>query len=249
MKIFLTSSPGGSACVNGIWEPASFDRNNGFLERFKKACMGVTSCLIISSDPRHTAMNDEMRDFYAKAFQQSHMNVTQVDMCDNRNAQLMIRRLHDYGVLILSGGHVPTENAFFQKLCLRDRIRDYQGVVVGISAGTMNSAEVVYAAPEEPGEAIDPHYQKYIQGLGLTGINVLPHFQKIWDIRLDGLHMVNDICVPDSKVRPIYALPDGSYFYKENGKTTLYGEAWMFQNGICTKLCENGAFLEVKDEF
>lgn len=249
MKLFLTSSPGGSACVNGTWGPAPFDRSNGFLDRFQKACMGAVSCLVISSDPDNTALNDEMRKFYSEAFWHSHMGVTGVDICDHRNDQSIISRLHDYGVLILSGGHVPTENAFFQKLRLRERIKDYRGVVVGISAGTMNCAEVVYAAPEEPGEAVDPEYQKYIRGLGLTGINVLPHFQKIWDIRLDGLHMVNDICVPDSKVRPIYALPDGSYFYKENGRTTLYGEAWRFHKGRCTKLCKYGASLEVEDGF
>ena len=249
MKLFLTSSPGGSACVNGIWGPASFDKSNGFLDRFKKACMGAKSCLIISSDPDHMAMNDEMRNFYAEAFRHSHMNVTKVDICDHRNEQSVICRLHDYDVLILSGGHVPTENAFFHRLRLRERIQHYRGAVVGISAGTMNCAEVVYAAPEEPGEAIDPEYQKYIQGLGLTNINILPHFQKIWDTKLDGLHMVNDICVPDSRVRPIYALPDGSYFYKENGKTTLYGEAWMFHKGRCTKLCKYGASVEVDDVY
>ena len=249
MKIFLTSSPGGRACVEGIWRPAPFDKSTGFLDLFKKACIGAVSCLIISSDPDHTAMNDEMQRFYSEAFHHSQINVKKVEICDHRNAQSVIRRLHEYDVLILSGGHVPTEHAFFQELCLQERIQNYHGVVVGISAGSMNSAKIVYAAPEEPGEAIDPHYQKYIPGLGLTGINILPHFQKIWDIRLDGLHMVNDICIPDSKIRPIYALPDGSYFYKENGKTTLYGEAWRFHKGRCTKLCKYGASLEVDDEF
>lgn len=248
MKLFLTSSPGGSACVQGTWGPAPFSRSNGFLKRFREACQGAEACLLISSDPDHIGMNDEMRDFYAEAFVRSHMSVKRVDVCDRRNAKSAMERLHEYGVLILSGGHVPTEHAFFEELHLRERIQDYKGVVVGISAGTMNCAKTVYAAPEEPGEAIDPNYQKYVPGLGLTNINVLPHFQQIWDIRLDGLHMVNDICVPDSKVRPIYALPDGSYFYKADGKTTLYGEAWLFDRGNCLKICKYGASLEVEDD-
>lgn len=40
-------------------------------------------------------------------------------------------------------------------------LKDYQGVILGISAGSMNSADVVYAQPEEEGEGIDPEYEKY----------------------------------------------------------------------------------------
>jgi len=31
----------------------------------------------------------------------------------------------------------------------------------------MNCADTVYAQPEEPGEAVDPDYQRFIPGLGL----------------------------------------------------------------------------------
>lgn len=30
----------------------------------------------------------------------------------------------------------------------------------------MNCADTVYAQPEEPGEAVDPDYQRFIPGLG-----------------------------------------------------------------------------------
>ena len=248
MRLFLTSSPGGSACVQGTWRPAPFSKSNGFLDRFREACEGVAACLLISSDPDHTAMNDEMRSFYEEAFAHSRMSVRRVDVCDRRNAHKSMERLDEYGVLILAGGHVPTEHAFFRKLHLREYLMEYEGVVVGISAGSMNCADVVYAAPEEPGEAIDPEYERYIPGLGLTRINILPHFQQIWNVELDGLRLVQDICVPDSRVRPIYAIPDGSYFYKEGGKTTLYGEAWLFWDGNCRKVCKYGQSLEVDDE-
>lgn len=248
MKLFVTSSPGGSACVNGTWGPAPFDRANGFLDRFKEACKGAKECLLISSDPNHTEMNDAMRDFYGEAFAHSHMGISKVDVCDRRNAFACMEHLHDYDILILAGGHVPTQMAFFEQIRLRDHIQSYQGVVVGISAGSMNCARTVYAAPEEPGEAIDPDYQRYIPGLGLTSISILPHFQEIRHFSLDGLRMVQDICVPDSKVRPFYAIPDGTYFYRENGKTTLYGEAWYFDKGNCLKICRYGKSVEVDDE-
>ena len=79
-------------------------------------------------------------------------------------------------LIILAGGHVPTQNAFFQDIGLRKLIKDYQGVVLGISAGTMNAADRVYIQPEEPGETV-PEFQRFGEGLGITRINVLPHYQ------------------------------------------------------------------------
>ena len=247
MKLFLTSSPGGSAYVDGTWEAAPFDSSNGFLRCLRRACPEETACLIISSDPENTAMNDEMKGFLAEAFRNSGIQVRQVDVCDKRNPELA-DKLCCYGIIILSGGHVPTENAYFRQIGLRERIRRYAGVVIGISAGTMNCAEIVYAQPEEPGEAVNPYYQKYMQGLGLTNINVLPHFQRVRGERLDGLRILEDISLPDSRVRPFYGLPDGSWLYRENGRTTLHGEAWLLEDGTCIKICETEEDREIEDE-
>lgn len=247
MKLFLTSSPGGSACVDGHWVPAPFDSANGFLKTFRRACRGETDCLILSSDPENTRMGDEMQSFFREAFAAGGMSVSRVDVCDRRNVEAA-DRLCCYGVLILAGGHVPTQNAFFREIGLREKIRRYAGVVMGISAGTMNSAELVYSQPEEPGEAVDPYYVRYMQGLGLTHVNVLPHFQNVKGMRLDGLRVLEDISLPDSRVRPFYGLPDGSWLYRENGRTTLHGEAWLLEAGTCIKICENGDFRVIEDE-
>lgn len=247
MKLFMTSSPGGSVCVDGRWETASFDCANGFLKEFRRACRGESDCLILSSDPENTEMGDEMRAFFRDVFEKSGMSVTRVDVCDRRDPKAA-ERLCCYGLLILAGGHVPTQNAFFRQIGLREKLHRYAGVVLGISAGTMNCAEVVYAQPEEPGEAVDPHYARYMQGLGLTHVNVLPHFQNVRGSRLDGLRVMEDISLPDSRVRPFYGLPDGSWLYREQGHTRLYGEAWLLEAGTCIKICENGESRVVEDE-
>lgn len=248
MKLFLTSSPGGSVCVDGKWEAAPFDGSNGFLEHLRKVCPSETECLILSSDPENVRMNDEMKDFLTEAFAESGILVKKMDICDKRTMEEPLKRLDQYGILILAGGHVPTQNAFFHRIRLPERIRRYDGIVIGISAGTMNCAGTVYAQPEEPGEAVDPDYERYIPGLGLTNISVLPHFQHAWDGELDGLRTMEDLSLPDSRIRPFYGLPDGSWLYRENGHTMLYGEAWLLKDGTCTKVCENGEAVEVPDE-
>lgn len=77
---------------------------------------------------------------------------------------------------------------------------------------------------------------------------MLPHFQNVEGRSLDGLRVMEDISLPDSRVRPFFGLPDGSWLYREHGHTMLYGEAWLLDAGSCVKICENGQSLEVKDE-
>ena len=133
---------------------------------------------------------------------------------------------------------MPTQNAFFQKIGLREKMQGFDGIVMGISAGTMNSADVVYAQPEECGEAVDPNYVKFLQGLGLTKTNILPHYQMVKDNYLDGMRLFEDITYGDSYGQKFLVLPDGSYLFGEDGKETVYGEAYVITDGKIEKICE-----------
>ena len=148
-------------------------------------------------------------------------------------------------MVILGGGHVPTQNRFFRKTGLREILRDYQGIVIGISAGSMNSADTVYSQPEMEGEALDPNYEKFLPGLGLTETNLLPHYQDCKDDVLDGLRVFEDITYPDSMGRTFYAIPDGSYLFIKDGREELRGEAYMIRDGVLTQISENGGSVEL----
>lgn len=106
------------------------------------------------------------------------------------------------------------------------------------SAGTMNSAEVVYAQPELEGESIDKEYERFLSGLGITKLMILPHYQDLKDDILDGKRLFEDITYPDSHGREFYALEDGSYFVVENKTTTLFGAAYLIKDGNIKQICE-----------
>ena len=109
----------------------------------------------------------------------------------------------------------------------------------------MNCADTVYAGPELEGEAIDPLYERWITGLGLTDINIFPHFQSLKDDYLDGLRLIEDITYADSIGHEIIALNDGSYIMLEDGKTTLYGEAYKILDGKQWQICKDGESLSL----
>ena len=98
-------------------------------------------------------------------------------------------------------------------------------MILGISAGSMNAASIVYAQPEMDGESIDPTYERYLPGLGLTDVQILPHYQQIRDWLLDGRRLFEDITYADSIGHCFYALVDGSYLYRDDDGQRLIGEA------------------------
>ena len=236
MIVFLTSSPTGPLDRSRIVE--GFDTKNRLIDNLKQRWKENARCLLISAAPAQAEFADGMRDHMAHAMAVSGLSCGGFDVWDDRTEDFSQAALNGYDVVFLGGGHVPTQNEFFRRIGLREKISAYPGMVVGISAGTMNSADVVYAQPELEGESTDPDYQRFIPGLGLTGINVLPHYQMIKDAVLDGKRVFEDITYPDSVGRKFYALVDGSYIICEQGRETLYGEAYCIENGAIEQICQ-----------
>lgn len=238
MTVFLTSHIGGYIRKDGQRIPSSLITDNGLIENLQKRWPSEAKVLFVAADPDDVEKAESYREAYRYAFPFHGMPVASYAICDNRN-RAAVECLNDYDVVILSGGHVPTQNRFFQEIGLKEKMAAYRGLLIGISAGTMNCAEIVYAHPELEGEAIDPGYQRFIPGLGLTKCMILPHYQSIKEDTLDGLRVFEDIAYPDSVGREFYALNDGSYVISENGVETLYGEAYRIKDGRMAQICGN----------
>lgn len=245
MKLFLTSNPGGVEMIGDHYEPCVLDNRNQFVDHLRAALPEKIHCLLISSDPINQPMNDSVHEMMSKAFALTGFVVAKMVMCDGQNQDQIAEFIKTADLIILCGGHVPTQNQFFAELQLKERLAGYDGVIVGISAGTMNCAEIVYAQPELDGEAADPEYQRYLKGLGLTKIRVLPHFEDLQGQQLDGYRIIEDIAIPDSKIHPFYALVDGAYIYVTDGHAYLYGDTTYFSDGRMEHICSDGEVKEL----
>ncbi|MBD5153385.1 MAG: type 1 glutamine amidotransferase-like domain-containing protein [Oscillibacter sp.] len=244
MIAYLTSSIGGYEKKDGARIPTQLSTENGFLENLQKHWRDNSKVLIVSSDAGNIEKNDSIMEVFAAAFPMSGLSISQMDICDSRNEKLVDEIAH-YDVLILAGGHVPTQNKFFERIRLKEHITDFDGILIGISAGTMNSAEVVYAQPELEGESIDKEYRRFLSGLGITKLMILPHYQKIKDDILDGQRLFEDITYPDSYGREFYALEDGSYFIADGKATTLFGTAYLIKDGDIKQICEKDKSIRI----
>ena len=245
MLTILTSSTGFyKKDKEGKRIPDKFYWYNGFLDKVQKIWTRDARVLIIAASPEDYVKNDDVCELYKKVLKMSNLSTVSVDMCDSRNVDI-IENLSDVDVIFLSGGHVPTQNAFFKKIGLKGKLKSYKGTIIAWSAGSMNCAETVYAGPELEGEAINPNYERWISGLGLTKINIFPHFQSLKDDCLDGMRLIEDIIFADSVGHEIIAINDGAYIIVEDGKETLYGEAYRIKDREMIQICQNGMSIEL----
>ena len=169
-------------------------------------------------------------------------------MLDGRNERDAGRIIALSDAILLGGGHVPTQQAFFERIGLRSLLRGYTGVIMGVSAGSMNCKDVVYAQPELPGESIDPAYKRVIPGLGLSRVQVLPHYQMVRDNILDGKRLFEDITFSDSFGRSFYALVDSSYVMRVDDTYTLWGEGYRIRDGRMQQICREGDHIIISED-
>lgn len=242
MTVFLTSSPtgplDGSRLVDGL------DEKNSFVRNLKKDWKENKRCLMITAAPSCHAQNDEMTAFFRGAVEKAGLPAAAFDLWDDRSPDLSKETLHSYDVVFLGGGHVPTQNQFFHQIGLREKIQDFAGIVIGISAGTMNAADTVYAQPELEGESVDPGYARFLPGLGLTKTMILPHYQMVKEAVLDGRRLYEDITYADSYGKRFLVLLDGSYLLVKDGMETVWGEAYQISDGEISRVCDEERSVE-----
>lgn len=248
MILFLTSSPCEDNVPEGVRLPCIFFERNGFAANLRRFVQPGGRFLVIAAYPDEHARNDEMASTFAGCFAYHGMGFSAVNVLDSRNQADAAGLVQSSDVILLSGGHVPTQNAFFRQIGLRELLADYPGVVMGVSAGSMNAADTVYVQPEEAGEAIDPDFVRFTQGLGLTDKNILPHYNMVRDNILDGMRLFEDITYPDSRGHSFYVLMDGSYILEHDGESTLYGEGYLLHNGVMERICEEGASVPLTEQ-
>ena len=240
MIAFITSSP-----FREDVDRPTFSNCNHFVERICAFLPENPRCLYICSSPDRPDLNCRFGADIFMAFAHAGVHFSAYHVLDAHNADLVAQLVAESDLIVLAGGHVPTQNAFFQKIKLRQCLQDYSGVVMGISAGSMNCADMVYSQPEEPGESA-PEFARFLPGLGLTRVQILPHYQKVKNYTLDGLRLFEDITYADSMGNTFYALPDFSYIVDDGEGAMLFGEGYRLRNGILEQLTVHGDSFAIK---
>ena len=229
-KIFLTSDMGCSYKENGIRYVQKINNANGIIEQIKSRLNDENVFLFVCSNPDTYELNDNYARLTFDSFNMSGFNFKKLIVVDHRYNGSLIDDMKKANIVFLSGGHTLTEMEHFNEIGLKELLMDYDGVIIGQSAGSMNLAKTVICAPEYEDEVGG----KYVwDGLGLTEINVEPHFKLEIDESED---IFRQELLKLSIDNNIYAICDGSHIAVDGNEDLLYGEGYLIHNKEITKL-------------
>ncbi|MGM9947288.1 Type 1 glutamine amidotransferase-like domain-containing protein [Floccifex sp.] len=237
MNIFLTSSPTGS--LDGRYKVHGLDENNQFRQNLKSVWKDKSKVAYLCADFKSHEQNEQACQFFYHMCQISGLSISSIECIDDR-----YKKSWDFDVIFIGGGHVPTQNYYFHQFHIREKMKNFNGIVIGISAGSMNCAKEVYAMPELQGES---KQIRFFKGLNLTKTQIIPHYQMLKDSILDGKKLFDDWVYMDSINHEFIVLVDGSYIWIQNQVETIFGLAYQIKNGKIKKICDQNECVVYKE--
>ncbi len=229
MVLYLTSSfiP---YKVQGAREKAEPLDNYGFFDELKTEWPKDAKLLYVPCNPEKVKENGKKRQIILDIFASANLSVSECKTLTEEDSANDMVAWSD--VIFLASGHAPSQLAFMKRIGLKEALSGYDGVIIGQGAGAMNAAFYVYHTPELEGEAVDPNYVRFSDGLDLTNIQIIPHRDYIRERSVDGLNLIDDIVIPDSFGCKFYLISDGSYFKVKNGETSFFGKGEVIEDGV-----------------
>ena len=204
---------------------------NGFSARLREVWKDNLNLLFFSSDPDNYAMSDNACAKLIDVLNSANLTTGNVSVYDHRSKDSIDEALSHTDVLFLAGGHAPTQNRFMKECHLRSALKSFDGIIIALSAGSMNCSSVSYMIPELEGEATSPHFNNFPTGLGLVKFQFIPHSEFLKTLVIDGKNVLKDCIMPDSFSHYFFLIPDGSYIRIENGITEFFGNGEVVSEG------------------
>jgi len=142
---------------------------------------------------------------------------------DKDTPKKKVNQIIDSASLIwISGGDTLKQIGYLREYQLDEILKNYQGIVIGMSAGSINMACRVVLAKDI--EDNIPELSVY-EGLGLVNINIEPHLDL-----LRGEHL---LAIKEAgKIAPIYCLYDDSFILIEQNQQQIFGPYVLFDTKV-----------------
>lgn len=163
--------------------------------------------------------------FFLNMFEEKGIHFEESYVVDGRmTIEVAQRAVETADVVWLSGGDTPTEFGYLQQYGLDKILKQHDGVIIGMSAGSINMADSAICTL-----SCGHDRQQIYEALGCVTIHVEPHFLR---------DSVSDELLELSKEYEIYGLCDESIIVCSNDKTEFYGEIYRITNGIIEQISD-----------
>lgn len=158
--------------LNGEKVANELDNSNGIVDQIKNSLNGNNTLLFIASSPDDKEKINLYTKLLFEGLKLSGISFNEYLVLDSSTVDNAQEYIDKANMIFLSGGDTYIQNEFFKRIHLREKLEKFNGLIIGQSAGAINMADDVFNSPEEM-EKSEPVFFK---GLGLTNINIEPHF-------------------------------------------------------------------------
>ena len=243
--VFVISALNNYKKVNGVSVATNIDNTNAFVTNLKKHAPKINKICYIASSPSNHQKSKSYSDIITESFCMDGFDTKESVIIDYEYKGNIKEEILSSDLVFLLGGHVPSQNAFIKEIGLKEILDDYNGIVVGQSAGGMNMGKVVYIQPECEEEMLDKEFIKIDTGLGLSNYTVMPHMNRAHTDCLLGV-TAYEMCLEDSKKITHIGTSDSGYILLDENGACLYGESYLFHEGKCEKIIEHGESISLE---
>lgn len=221
---------------------SGFDIQNAFGhglgEMFKEELIDSKSIVYIPGSPEKI---EKAKEKYIPAFRQHFNNVgisfdNEVLISPEMNLDEAQKVIRNASFIMLMGGDPFKQKEMCEKLGLLEELKNYQGVMLGFSAGAMLMSKYIIITPCSE-EYPEFHIE---EGLNLDGISIYPHnntsleeYPEILNVG-DETYKREDLLVVANQYGEFYLLQDN---LREDGKTDV--SIIKSKNGILEFYKEN----------
>ncbi|MDE7108312.1 MAG: Type 1 glutamine amidotransferase-like domain-containing protein, partial [Clostridiales bacterium] len=193
---------------NGRRVPVALGDDNDILTNIRKYLKRTDRLVVIANDPDDIEDNDEKIAIVSESFRLTGLGFKQNIMLDGRNGKEAKEIVSGADIVILSGGKCVGQCKFFERIGLKDILSNYDGIVVGISAGSMGLCRAVPNFPEELADLADP---RWVTGMGIVDELLIPHYDGHTDsyqFPCEDFDIAKDYILPMSQGRKMIGLPN-----------------------------------------
>lgn len=195
---------------------------NGFTKEFEKEVKRLITkrenfVFIASEFEKDYDITERYYDYFFNMFTEKGIYFEHKNLIDSRMPTEKAQRLIEAAdVVWIAGGDTPTQFEYLKKYDLIDSIKNASGVVIGMSAGSINMGNIAICT-------IDCGHteEKIYEGLGLVDISVEPHFDR---------KNVSKRTLELSKQYSIYGMCDDSAVIYEDEKISYFGDIVLIRN-------------------
>lgn len=196
---------------------------NGFDERIAERLAQIIVrrekfAFVASEFEKIHEISDNYFKFFLNMFEEKGIYFKESYVVDGRMTPIEAQKaVAEADVVWLSGGDTPTQFYYFKKYGLDSVIKRHNGVIIGMSAGSINLAQTAICTV-----TCEHDKQEIYEALGCVNLSVEPHFNR---------EAVTGELLELSKEYVIYGLCDDSIIVCTEGNVEFVGEIYKLSGG------------------